>query len=122
MVKVCVLKDASGVNMAILVDDIVNRAKKIWREAGTEFSSFSAEWISDGVIELRSLRPESTKFDSDLNPVEFAEAALGGSIAIDIKFRPCLVDYLISRGFAENTRIEESNKYYSDFVKKALVA
>ncbi len=109
--------------MSITASDIVNRAKLIWRDASANFATQPYSWLSDGILELRSLRPESTRFDSEMNHIDFEEVDDGADVInMDVRFRPCLVDYLVSRGFDENARHDEAGKFYQLFVAKAKAA
>lgn len=112
--------------MSIVASEIINRAKAIWREAAADNILSSANcllFLSDGLIELRSVRPD-VKFDSDLGYVEHSDVTATSSvISLDAKFRPCLVDYLVGRGFQADANLENhenrANRHMADFVAKA---
>ena len=115
--------------MSILASDVIDGAKAIWREEA------AANILSDpnclvmlylGLIELRTLRPDAF-YDDDGNKVTIVKIATAGdSIAIGIQFLPCLVDYLISRGFQADANLENhstrSDKHYMLFAQKAKAA
>lgn len=112
--------------MSIVASSVINRAKAIWREAAADNILSEPNcllFLSDGLIELRSLRPE-TQLNSN---GEYADAVdvtgTTDSIDMDVKFRPCLVDYLVGRGFQADANLENhearANRHLADFVTKA---
>ena len=111
--------------MSILASDVINRAKAIWGAAAA--ASILSDpncllFLSDGVLELRSLRPE-TRFSDGVYAELVEVTATDTSIPVDVKFRPCLVDYLVGRGFQADANLENhearANQHLGDFVKKA---
>ena len=89
--------------MSFSAQSVISRARLVWKESASGDILSDANcllWLSDGILEMRSLRPESLRFTDDLEPVDFAEVStVNYSIPIDVKFRSVLVDYLIARGF-----------------------
>lgn len=115
--------------MSFTATDVINRARLVWSEVVAS-DILSPEnclrWISDGVLELRSIRPESTRFDTGLNPVEFSDITdPGAAIQLDDKFRPVLTDYLIARGFQGNANLQNhegrANNHFKLFYDRARV-
>jgi hypothetical protein len=111
--------------MSIIASDIINRAKKIWTEAAATNildATGTLYFLSDGLLELRSLRPE-TAFVNGVHAEHVDVTGTTQSIPIDVKFRPCLVDYLTGRGFQADANLENhesrANKHLNDFVTKA---
>jgi hypothetical protein len=111
--------------MSILASDVINRAKAIWTEAAADNILSAANtllFLSDGVLELRSLRPE-TAFSGGVHAEHVDVTATGQSIPVDVKFRPALVDYLTGRGFQADANLENhenrANRHLADWVTKA---
>ena len=115
--------------MSFTAQSVIDRARLVWREVSSGDILDDANcllWLSDGILELRSLRPESTRFDANLNAVDFAElTTVGQSIPIEEKFRPVLADYLIARGFmgdADSQNHEDrANNHFKLFYDRAKV-
>jgi len=111
--------------MSILASDIINRAKAIWTEAAAPnilSDPNTLLFLSDGVLELRSLRPE-TAFSGGVHAEHVDVTVTSQSIPVDVRFRPCLVDYLTGRGFQADANLENhearANRHMADFVTKA---
>ena len=111
--------------MSIIASDIINRAKAIWTDAAADnilSAANSLLFLSDGVLELRSIRPE-TQFDSDVHYDHVDVTTVGQVIKVDVKFRPALVDYLTGRGFQADANLENhdsrANAHMTAFEKKA---
>jgi hypothetical protein len=96
--------------MSITASDVIDRAKVIWGAASASIISDANAllFLSDGVLELRAIRPE-TQFVSGVYTAHTEVSGTGSTINIDVKFRPCLVDYLVWRGFQADSDSQRRN-------------
>ena len=103
----------------ILASDVIDRAKDLWRDAANDFSGYSLKWISDGVRELLRLRSDAgiTEAGEILEVAEITSSAT--EIDLDDSFLPCLVDYVLHRGYQENKSDDRAKAAFADFTRKA---
>ncbi len=114
--------------MSIVASDIINRARAIWKESasGDILSDPNALlFLSDGLLELRGIRSE-TQLDANGEYTEHTDvAATSSSIPIAAKFRPCLVDYVVGRGFQADSNLQNhearANQHLTAFYQRSKV-
>jgi hypothetical protein len=82
-------------------------------------------FISDGYLALRGIRP-ATQNDTNGEYQEYADISKTGTVPVDVKFRPCLTEYLIGRGFQADANIQNhegrANAFMKDFEAHARSA
>jgi len=114
--------------MSILASDIINRARAIWKESasGDILSDTNAKlFLSDGLLELRGIRSE-TQLDANGEYTEHVDVAeTTSTIPIAVKFRPCLVDYVVGRGVQADANLQNhearANQHLAAFYQRARV-
>jgi hypothetical protein len=114
--------------MSIIASSIINRAKVIWQDANLEtFSEVNALlWLTDALSEARGGRTDAKLNDNGelTDPLEVT--AQTDVIPMHVKFRPALVDYVVSRGFEgdgdSQKHAELAIKYAESFLKRLVTA
>ena len=114
--------------MSFTAQSLITRARLVWKESvsGDILSDANCLlWISDALLELRSIRQE-TRFDANLDEVPLADlSAVGETVPVDDKFRPVLVDYLVARGFMGDADSQNhdarANAHFNLFYTRAKV-
>ena len=103
----------------ILASDVIDRAKDLWRDSADNFSGYSLKWISDGIRELLRLRSDAgiTEAGQLFKVTEIT--ATTTEIDLDDSFLPCLVDYVLHRGYQENKSDDRAKAAFADFMRKA---
>jgi hypothetical protein len=114
--------------MSIIASTIIDRAKVIWQDAALEtFSEAGALlWLTDALSETRGKRTDAKLDDAGelTEPMEITDQA--DVIPVNVKFRPALVDYVVSRGFEgdgdSQKHAELAIKYAESFIKRLTTA
>lgn len=111
----------------MIASNVIDRARAIWKDAGkTTWSDANAFlWLSDAVLELYTIRPDS-RIDAFGELRTYADiTSLTDTIPCDERFRPLLVDYLVARGFMEDSdsgnHMERANAHFKMFYDRVKI-
>lgn len=107
---------------------VIDRARLVWKEKTADDILSNPNcllWMSDAIIEMRSIRPEA-QVDDNGNLIDYADVTDASTVLqYDVKYRPVLVDYLIARGFMGDSdsqnHEERANAHFKLFYDRIKV-
>jgi hypothetical protein len=107
--------------MSILASDVLKRARDIWKDPdnATYSATNALQWLNDAVQEVVARRGDA-QLDENGALNDYADVvATTDVIALHIKYRSLLADFVAARGFMEDGdsqgHLERAYKHFQQF-------